>query len=214
MSEIQQNSLASHHSVDETARHPGDNRGVGVNGRQLLDDSSDNSISGSVNISFNAHMRLQAYQDQNVQSIVAQDDPLALKLTANALSDTTPNQSSDNVDSERVDDSKLVDDNAENENPAVLNQSDKPDFSKQITGMLTEVENNIVQASEPGYRYLVNMLSNYQTTVEDPQQLQEIMRKEEFYLTRRRPFMDSAEFQSYSQVLNQFSNIVARQQYA
>jgi t-SNARE complex subunit (syntaxin) len=95
-----------------------------------------------------------------------------------------------------------------------LNSSNNSHFSNKINQILSEVEQNIVQTSEPGYQYLVNMLNNYQPDVENPEQLQEIVRKEEFYLSRRKPFMESAEFQSHSQVLSQFSNIISRQQYS
>ena len=221
MTEINQNSLASHHSVDEVSRHSGDtNPGNGAHGRQLLDDSTRDlkyeATSGSVNISFNAHMRLRAYQDQKTQSISEKGVMTQLNSSMDSLSDGIANQSSDTMDFDSLnkDSDTIKSDNKNNENAALLNKSLISDFSQRISGMLSEVHNNIVQDSEPGYRYLVNMLNNYRSTVEDPQELQEIMRKEEFYLTRRKPFMDSADFQSYSQVLNQFSNIVERQQYA
>ena len=203
MTEITQNSLASHHSVDEASRHPGDrNDGNGAPG--VLDDSSPNlkyeAASGTVKISFNAHMRLQAYQEQSGYSPPADN-----------LTDSILNQPLKNVDSDEL--NKTVNESETNKNSVVLNRREMNNFSEHITGMLSEVHSNIVHASEPGYKYLVNMLSNYQTTVEDPQQLQEVMRKEEFFLTRRKPFMDSADFQSYSQVLNQFSNIIAREQF-
>lgn len=218
MTEIHQNSLASHHSVDEASRHSGDtNPGNGAHGRQLLDDSTRDlkyeATSGSVNISFNAHMRLRAYEDQKTQSISEKGVMAQLNSSMDSLSDGIANQSSNNMDIDSLNkDSGAI--KSDNENATLLNKSVRSDFSERISGMLSEVHNNIVQDSEPGYRYLVNMLNNYRSTVEDPQELQEIMRKEEFYLTRRKPFMDSADFQSYSQVLNQFSNIVERQQYA
>ena len=221
MTEINQNSLASHHSVDEASRHSGDtNPGNGAHGRQLLDDSTRDlkyeATSGSVNISFNAHMRLRAYQDQKTQSISGSKVMTQLNSSMDGLSGGIANQSSDTMDFDSLnkDSDTIKSDKKNNENATLLNKSVMSDFSERISGMLSEVHNNIVQDSEPGYRYLVNMLNNYRSEVEDPQELQEIMRKEEFYLARRKPFMASADFQSYSQVLNQFSNIVERQQYA
>ena len=221
MTEIHQNSLASHHSVDEASRHSVDtNSGNGAHGRQLLDDSTRDlkyeATSGSVNISFNAHMRLRAYQDQKTQSISEKGVMTQLNSSIDDFPDGIANQGSNTMDFDSLnkDSDTIKSDKTIIENDALLNKSIISDFSERISGMLSEVHNNIVQDSEPGYRYLVNMLNNYRSTVEDPQELQEIMRKEEFYLTRRKPFMDSADFQSYSQVLNQFSNIVERQQYA
>ncbi|MCW8932521.1 MAG: hypothetical protein OQL19_20100 [Gammaproteobacteria bacterium] len=216
MTEIHQNSLANSHSLEETPRNPGD-RSVGndAQGRQLLDDRSRDTTAGSVNISFNAHMRLRAYQDQKVQ-LTDQSTIMPLNSSQDTVSDDVSNKSFNKM---RSDDTNVLEGERKekhsqnNEMPESLNHPETNHFSESITGMLSEVQNNIVQASEPGYRYLVNMLSNYQTTVDNPQQLQEIMRKEEFYLTRRKPFMDSSDFQSYSQVLNQFSNIIARQQF-
>lgn len=185
MTTIHQNSLAGHQSIDDVASQPDDRvRNSGVPDRQ--DDNAAGSVSGTVNISFTAQMRLRAYQDQRTQLISkpVQEVEKSVPEAVNAI-----------------------------DSPAV-STADKNNFSQGLSNILSEVENNIVQSSEPGYRYLVNMLNNYQNSVEDPQQLKEIMRKEEFYLTRRKPFMESADFQSYSQVLNQFSNIIDRQQYS
>lgn len=223
MTAIHQNSLANHHAIDDASHHSGDrNIGSDAHGRQMPDDRTTDSTSGSVNISFNAHMRLRAYQDQKNQlipelSIAKQGVVTELNSSMDVLSDTTAKQNLYNADSDdpgKIKSGKISSDTKNNDFSAFMNRPQAGNFSERITGMLSEVQNNIVQASEPGYHYLVNMLHNYRTTVEDPQQLQEIMRKEEFYLSRRKPFMDSADFQSYSQVLNQFSNIVERQQYA
>ena len=218
MTEINQNSLASHQSVDEVSRHPGDkNQGNGTHGRQPLNDSTrglnHESASGSVNISFNAHMRLRAYQDQKEhlpeQSLMA-DSNLSMEVVPEGLHNQSLKSDLTHME---LSEQNRVRNNQETEATSLSKNSELNHFSEKMSSMLTEVENNIVQASEPGYRYLVDMLNNYQTTVGDTQQLQEVMRKEEFYLSRRKPFMDSADFQSYSQVLNQFSNIIARQQY-
>ena len=77
--------------------------------------------------------------------------------------------------------------------------------------MLSEIEQNLVQTTEPGYKHLRNLLSNQSNTLSEPEQLQEIIRREKYFLGRRKAFMDSSEFQSYSQVLNQFSNILQRE---
>ncbi|MCU7800149.1 MAG: hypothetical protein KZQ70_08385 [gamma proteobacterium symbiont of Lucinoma myriamae] len=174
-----------------------------AHGRQILDDSAHDSTSGTVNISFHAHMRLRAYQEQKTQLITnAESIPVQGLLASDAAQRDRVSEQNSNVIN-----------NSFNEPSNLLKNSNKAGFSEQMTNMLSEVENNIVQTAEPGYRYLVNMLNNYKSTVEDPRQLQEIMRKEEFYLSRRKPFMESADFQSYSQVLSQFSNIIERQQY-
>lgn len=199
MTEINHNSLAGHHAVDDASRHPGDReKGGNIHGGQILDDHSHDSTVGSVTISFNAHMRLRAYEDQQKQFTI---DPGLLPV--NSLS--APG--SDAIE------------NGFDEALSVLSYSKAAgisdfNFSEQMHSMLAEVEQNIVQTSEPGYQYLVNMLNNYKTSVDNPQQLQEIMRREEFYLSRRKPFMEITDFHSYSQVLSQFSNIIERQQYS
>ena len=190
MTEIHHNSVVAHHSVDDASRHS-ENSLIGngtTHGRQTLNDSTRGLLTGTINISFNAHMRLRAYQEQPNRDVMTSLNP-----PVEVLPSVTADTISPDIE---------------------VHGSEASGFSDRISGMLSEVHKNIVQASEPGYRYLVNMLNNYQTKVEDPQQLQEIMRKEEFYLTRRKPFMGSADFHSYSQVLNQFSNIVERQQYS
>lgn len=205
MTAIHQNALANHQSIDDASHHS-ENKSIGsdAHGRQILDDSTRDSTSGTVNISFHAHMRLRAYQDQKTQ-LTADADLASVKSLA------APDTSSLDTVSEQSPD---VIDNKPDKSSTLLKSPDVTGFSEQMTNILSEVENNIVQTSEPGYRYLLNMLNNYKTSVEDPQQLQEMMRKEEFYLSRRKPFMESADFQSYSQVLGQFSNIIERQQYS
>jgi len=205
MTAIHQNALANHQSIDDASHHS-ENKSIGsdAHGRQILDDSARDSTSGTVNISFHAHMRLRAYQDQKTQ-LAADSESAPVKSLA------APDTSSIDIVSEQSPD---VIDNRLDKSSSLLKSPGVAEFSEQMTNILSEVENNIVQTSEPGYRYLLNMLNNYKTNVEDPQQLQEIMRKEEFYLSRRKLFMESADFQSYSQVLGQFSNIIERQQYS
>ncbi len=203
MTEINQNSFASHHSVDESSRHHEDgHKGTSVSGRQLVESSprdlKQDSTTGSVNISFNAHMRLRAYQDQKVA------------LSAN---EATQNLNLNHLTTELVEENQLLNNTSE-KNHVPTNAFSQNNYSPNMRGMLSEIQKNIVQSSEPGYRYLENLLNNHKGAVEDPQQLQEIMRKEEFYLSKRKPFMESGDFQSYSQVLSQFSNVIARQQYS
>lgn len=215
MTAIHQNALANHQSIDDASHHS-DNSDIrsDADGRKVRDDSTHNSTLGTVNISFHAHMRLRAYQDQKTQLMADSELHSEKSLIALDISpfDTVSEQSPDSIDN-RLDKSVT---SLKSPDAAGFPDSGFQDsgFSRKVTSMLSEVESNIVQTSEPGYRYLVNMLNNYKTTVEDPQQLQEIMRKEEFYLSRRKPFMESADFQSYSQVLSQFSNIIDRQQYS
>ena len=193
MTSIHQNSIANKHSIDDQTRQNNANNerreGQTEEGR-----SSNGISSATVNISFNAELRLKAYQEQ--RKIV---EPMPNELAA--------------VHSEKI--SLSLETTADKQiEQMIQTDSEGYEFSQNINHMLSEVQNNIVKKSDPGYQYLVNMLNNHMNTVEDPQQLQEIMRKEQFYLTRRKPFMQNSDFQSYSQVLNQFTNIVERQQYA
>lgn len=199
MTEIHQKPLASRQPVDDIPNLLADssNQG-GVPGRQILDGTHNSA--GTINISFNAHMRLRAYEEQRNKA----------ELFSPVESSSLPEQHAMPVVSASPEQANGVEDIPSE----LLANRDMSGLSEHITGMLSEVHDNIVQASEPGYRYLVNMLNNYQTNVENSHQLQEIMRKEEFYLNRRKPFMDSSDFQSYSQVLSQFANIVERQQYS
>ncbi len=220
MTQIHQNSLPGHHAVDDASHSISERSGHNAPGRQVLDGSARNgaheSASGTVNISFNAHMRLRAYQDQkklpdslnSTSPVIESTDSIkAGSIDIDLVKDALADGMSQKSDQERDDIPEQI------KRETAQNDLGSINFSEHITEMLFEVQNNIVQASEPGYRYLVNMLNNYDSVVEDPQQLQEIMRKEEFFLSRRKPFMESADFQSYSQVLNQFSNIVERQQF-
>ena len=202
MTSIHQNALANHPSINDASHHS-ENRNIGSapHDRQIPDDSTRDLTSGTVNISFHAYMRLRAYQDEKTQ-LTADSELMpvnSLAAPVNSQPDSISEQDSNVIDN-RFDKSSML-----------LKITNLTGFSEQMINMLSEVENNIVQSSEPGYRYLVNMLNNFKTIIEDPQQLQEIMRKEEFYLSRRKPFMESADFQSYSQVLSQFSNIIERQ---
>ncbi len=207
MTQIHQSALPAHHSVDEQSHT------ISGQNDQSASGSSQNvthdQALGTVNISFNAHMRLRAYQDQKNPS----DSENSALSNADLLSQGLSSQGSPVDLKEQKSELDDFDQSVKLKDDPRNNSSSSLKFSEQITEMLYEVQDNIVKTSEPGYHYLVNMLNNYRSSVEDPQQLQEIMRKEEFYLSRRKPFMENADFQSYSQVLNQFSNIVERQQY-
>ncbi len=203
MTAINQNALADNRSVDDLSRHPEDKKVANaLYGKSVVNDDSHDSIMGTVSISFNAQMRLRAYQDQTISPTLSTEllsvDPLVPPKESTSIAEKSVSEKTAHINS--------------SDPIGKLNLSNKSHFSNKISQILFEVEQNIVQTSEPGYRYLVNMLNNYQADVENPEQLQEIMRKEEFYLKRRKPFMESAEFQSHSQVLSQFSNIIARQQ--
>ena len=152
------------------------------------------SILSKVNISFNAQLRLRAYQEQKSQ---VQNNGTEAMLNNGLQVNSIENN---NINSGTI----------EPDTPKQTNKSNK--FPQQLTKMLSEVEQNVLQNSATGYQYLVNLLGNNKQFVSNPQQLQEIMRKEEFFLSRRKPFMKTEEYQSYSQVLSQFSNIVSRQQ--
>lgn len=175
MTIIHQGSVSGRQSVDDTSHQAGGGYEGDINSTQSLN-------SGTVNISFQAELRLRAFQEQRK----SQMNPTVADY--NSISDRGPE--------------------------VAEKQHDDSGFSQRISNMLSEVQNNIVQTGDSGYQYLVNVLHNNKETTEDQQQLQEIMRKEQFFLTRRRPFMQNSDFQSYSQVLNQFSNIVERQQYS
>lgn len=196
MTTIHQNSIYNNHSIDDkNHQSAGDNeRSVERRSKQIEENSTQGVYASTVNISFNAELRLRAYQEQR-------------KLVE------PNNNGAERVHSEGIELSN--DNNPEKQIELVVQNEEKVlDFPQNVNHMLTEVQNNIVKESDPGYQYLVNVLNNNKVTVEDPQQLQEIMRKEQFFLSRRKPFMQNSDFQSYSQVLSQFSNIVERQQYA
>ena len=194
MTLIDQNSVSSHHSIDDKAHQSNNANETDKRHEEQTEDNSSNGISSStVNISFNAELRLRAYQEQR-------------KIVEAVQSE------SETVHSENI--SLSIDTFEDKATDRILHIDGKSyDFPQNVSHMLTEVQNNIVKESEPGYQYLVNVLNNNMNTVDNPQQLQEIMRKEQFYLSRRKPFMQNSDFQSYSQVLNQFTNIVERQQY-
>ena len=213
MTAIQQSPVANRHSIDDRGQHSGQNNGAGVeHDNDAMDNSTGNPGSSTVNISFQATMRLRAYQEQKTLSSNQQgtdpansvsgtlehpDNNVPLRNTV-ALSITETEQQSDGTVNDLTESDVLT---------------NRP-FPISIDRMLSEVQDNLVQRNEPGYRHLLNLLENNGAAIEDNQQLQEIMRREQFYLGRRRPFMNNSDFQSYSQVLNQFSNIVERQQYA
>ncbi|MBE9526535.1 MAG: hypothetical protein IME94_06120 [Proteobacteria bacterium] len=196
MTTIHQNSISNNHSIDDKNHQStgGNERSVGSRSKQVDENSVQGDYAGTVNISFNAELRLRAYQEQ--RKCIEPNNNEAERVHSEGIE-----LSNDNNPEKQI---ELV----------VQNEEKVLDFPQNVNHMLTEVQNNIVKESDPGYQYLVNVLNNNKATVEDPQQLQEIMRKEQFFLSRRKPFMQNSDFQSYSQVLSQFSNIVERQQYA
>ena len=226
MTAIHQSSIASHHSVDDTSSRSGNrNGGSPGHGRQANDDGTWDPNSSTVNISSHAQLRLRAYQEQRMmqinQPLAEPERPAVLKVNEQPAHVITkmPSELINNTGKGHSSQSELYEINAHNgvdkssvDNRSVDNKNNG--FPQNVALMLSEVEDNLIQTSEPGYQYLVNVLNNHINTVEDPQQLQEVMRKEQFFLTRRKPFMESSDFQSYSQVLGQFANIVERQQYS
>ncbi len=188
MTAINQHSIANRSSLDDATQTAADRTiGNDAHARKLSDNGAQDINSGTIRISFNAHMRLRAYQDQHASA-----DPELMSRQLPQVELDKPDDRSANM----------------------LRPTTQAGFSTRVSQVLSEIEQNIVHSSEPGYRYLVNMLSSNKSAIADPQQLEEIMRKEEFYLSRRKPFMDSTDFQSYSQVLSQFTNIIQRQQYS
>jgi len=194
MTAIHQNSISNHHSIDDASHQSANGNGAG-NGRdkQSQDNNAQNVNASTVNISFHAELQLRAYQEQRKAVMDTVQPGSAIVSSENV------NNSLNALPERQVDISN--------------NEENAQSFPKNITTMLSEIQNNIVQKSHPGYQYLVNVLNNNRMIAEDPQQLQEVMRKEQFFLSRRKPFMQNADYQSYSQVLSQFSNIVERQQY-
>ena len=193
MTAIHQNSISNRHSIDEHKHQSGHEHGRGQDHSGQYDEGTPRVNSSTVTISFNAELRLRAYQEQR-------------KVVEPAHNNNSAHLESINVSGDKLSEQAMT----------LIDHSDEQDhnFSQNINHMLSEVENNIVQKTDPGYQYLVNVLNNNKEIARDPQQLQEIMRKEQFFLSRRKPFMQNSDFQSYSQVLNQFSNIVERQQYS
>jgi hypothetical protein len=213
MTAIHQNSIAGHNAIDDAAQ-AGNN-----NARQGVDKRTHNPNLSSVNISYNAELRLRAYQEQRMMRMdpsLLNKESIDVLSKQNILKDSTSNYSKQDAltlqrEAEKIRDiphdarlNDLLHDKYLNEESSNL--------PKRIELMLSEVENNIINTSDPGYQYLVNVLNKNADRVENPGQLQEIMRKEQFFLTRRKPFMDSSDFQSYSQVLGQFAHIAERQQ--
>ncbi|GEM_PF-4165166 len=158
---------------------------------QAINNSTGEPGSSTVNISWQAVMRLSAFEQQKIQD----KDRITAKTEL-----LKPGAAQD---SERSALTEQLQSNFTEGNLSVL-----PD---NIAGMLSEIEQNLVQTTEPGYKHLRNLLSNQSNTLSEPEQLQEIIRREKYFLGRRKAFMDSSEFQSYSQVLNQFSNILQRE---
>jgi hypothetical protein len=212
MTAIQQHQLTSHHTIDEKKHHSGNsNEGEAVRGRPAMEssigaeDSTWSEASGTVHISFQATMRLRAFQEQR-------DNLPEFGAGSHVKNGFAINQS--NLQN-RVDLDKSSPELNPNTVPAshpVTRATGNGEFSKRIESMLSEIQSNLITANEPGYQHLVNVLRNYGPVVDDEQQLDEIMRREQFFLTRRKPFMNNTEFQSFSQVLNQFANIASRQQ--
>ena len=225
MSIIHQNSVPGHHSVDDAAprQGSGDERETGRE-RQAAESGTQGLYSSTVTISFQAELRLRAFQEQRKLQMnpAATDSGSVSNKKIQSQNRTSSFNSIPGITSEAIGKSNDVSSTflegqleEQLEEQRVLEQhKDNSAFSQRINNMLSEVQNNIVQAGDSGYQYLVNVLHNNKETVEDQRQLQEIMRKEQFFLTRRKPFMQNSDFQSYSQVLSQFSNIVERQQYS
>lgn len=214
MTAIHQSPISNNHSIDERGQHSGHRNGASAeHGNDAMDNSTENPGSSTVNISFQATMRLRAYQEtrmhlsanQEMGSLNHHEAEIKKQQGLDKLNAQANER--EQGQTEQTVSSALQSQTGSNGNN--LNE-----FPLSIENMLSEVQDNLVQKSEPGYRHLVNLLQNHGTTIEDSQQLQEIMRKEQFYLGRRRAFMNNSDYQSYSQVLNQFSNIVERQQYS
>ena len=214
MTAINQSPVANHHSIDDRGQHSGQKNGAGAgHGNDAMDNSTGNPGSSTVNISFQATMRLRAYLEQRTLLLSNQQGIDQSHPVSGVLEHSDNNVSTRNT-------AALSITEAEQQSDVTVNDLPRPDvlksrpFPNSIDRMLSEVQDNLVQHNEPGYRHLLNLLENNSAAIEDTQQLQEIMRREQFYLGRRKPFMNNADYQSYSQVLNQFSNIVERQQYA
>ncbi len=162
---------------------------------QAINNSTGEAGSSTVNISWQAVMRLSAFEQQRIHE--------QRKIKSNS-------GSSSQTGIQHFADESLIEQNQAT-NP-LQNLSVLP---ANIAAMVAEIEQNLVTTTEPGYKHLRHLLANQidiqSSALSEPQQLQEIVRKEKFFLERRKAFMDSSEFQSYSQVLNQFSNILQRE---
>ena len=183
MTAIQQNRITENQAHSRNGGKPSHAR------LQAITNSTGEPGSSTVNISWQAVMRLSAFEQQKIQdrNQVAPKQNITQDYERSVLS--------------------------EQAQPAI-SAGHMPVLPDNIAGMLSEIEQNLVQTTEPGYKHLRNLLNNQSDTLSDPEQLQEVIRREKYFLGRRKAFMDSSEFQSYSQVLNQFSNILQREQVA
>ena len=186
MTAINQQSLG-HQAIDDAS-----NRSSHANGSKLCnhlakDNSTRDKGSSTVNISWYAEKRLQAYESaRNHLPDLQASEPFSDVKSVSLGGTSKPSQI----------------------------ESSNAQLSEKVSSMLSEVEQNIVSGDEPGYQFLVNVLNNYQQYIENDEHLQEVIRREQYFLLKRKPVMDSSEFQSYSQVLNQFNNIIERQQFS
>lgn len=185
MTTIQQNLITENQAQSRNEGEPTHAR------LQAINNSTGEPGSSTVNISWQAVMRLSALEQQKIQ------DSDRVTAKTEILKPGAVQNSEDSVLTEQL-------------QPAITerNLSVLPD---NIADMLSEIEQNLVQTTEPGYKHLRNLLNNQSDTLSEPEQLQEIIRREKYFLGRRKAFMGSSEFQSYSQVLNQFSNILQRE---
>lgn len=217
MTAIHQPPISSHHSIDDAGHHSGNrNEGGAGHGRQATDNSTGGPGSSTVNISFQATMRLRAYQEQH--SVQPTSEPGTFNAQNYALKEGIIQPDSSTLSTLKTNgaghpDAQSMDSSSVHGNSVGTDFSNFSQFPQPVDAMLSEVQSNLVHHNEPGYQHLVNLLNNYGSAIEEPQQLQDIMRREQFYLGRRKAFMNNSDFQSYSQVLNQFSNIVERQLY-
>ena len=186
MTAIQQNLITGNQARSRNEGEPSHAR------IQAINNSTGEPGSSTVNISWQAVLRLSAYEQQKIQDTDRVIDKTE-HLKPGAVQE--PEQSA----------------LTEQVQPAIT-ELNGPVLPDNITGMLSEIEQNLVQTTEPGYKHLRNLLNNQSDVLTEPEQLQEVIRREKYFLGRRKAFMDSSEFQSYSQVLNQFSNILQREQ--
>ncbi len=199
--------------------HPSQNRKEGEPthaNAQAINNSTGSVNSSTVNISYQALMRLNAYeQHKSTQDdmLRGQSDSLAQELFAKQVSKSAD---SAKLYIQPVSEFREQDQGAGQQQRLSGNHPAESDFSnvnfpENIVAMLAEIKQNIVQTSEPGYKHLLNLLNNRSDSLSEPQQLEDVIRKETFFLGRRKAFMDSSEYQSYSQVLSQFANIIQRE---
>ncbi len=215
MTAIQQSLISGHHSQN---RNEGESSHANAT---AINNSTESVNTSTVNISYQAVMRLSAYEQQRSlqdEMLRGQSDPLAQELfTTQALKSAAEPAKPDNQpvrkfqEQERAYVQKQGLKQSFSENNPVESDLSNINFPENIVGMLAEIKQNIVQTSEPGYKHLLNLLINRSDSLSQPQQLEDVIRKETFFLGRRKAFMDSSEYQSYSQVLSQFSNIMQRE---